>query len=223
MRTLTFVILIGLLTAPTAKAVESKLDERELLMSYVVYPHVELYVQFIQDVYQDLGYSVKMIATPATRGLLLLSEGEVDADVVRLKSTAATFPNILLVEPELKIGKLALLCRKEVTCTESVLNDPSVVILSRKAFDFYFQDYHYSAQIERTVNDGIEMLRAKRANYAFVVLDGQLELLPDFNVLNIQDISVVHVIHKKHAKLLPLIQQKIAEKLEDFHHRFDPH
>jgi hypothetical protein len=40
-------------------------------------------------------------------------------------------------------------------------------------------------------------------------------------MVDIKEISVFHVIHKKHAAMLPLIQQKIIEKLPGFNAQFE--
>jgi hypothetical protein len=211
MKALALIVLGCLLSG----AAETQTTQRHLVLSYVTYPQVELYVEFMSNIYRELGYSVKTIPTPSTRGLKLLSEGEVDADVIRLKQTALNYPNTIIVEPALKIGKVALLCSKNVKCDESVLQDKDVTILSADTIDFYLQDYHYAANIEKNLNviDGIEMLKAKRANYAFVVLDGQLKLMTDFNILNIRDVSLFHVVNQKYAYLVPEIQQKLQENL----------
>ena len=211
------------LFASGAWAISQSVDDKKMTISYVVYPQVEGYVALIKDVYTELGFKVTMLSTPSTRGLILLNEGEVDADVVRVRRTVEQYPNAILVEPALKIGKLVLLCRKDVTCEASILHSKNEVLLSSDAVTPYLTELKVSARIAKpqgTVNV-IDMLKAKRADYAFFLIDGQIDFTQDFHMVDIQEISVFHVIHKKHAAMLPLIQQKIIEKLPGFNAQFD--
>jgi hypothetical protein len=197
--------------------------QRNLVISYVVYPQVELYVEFIKDIYAELGYSVKMIPTPSTRGLTLLNEGEVDADVVRLKQTTLHYPNTLLVEPALRTGSLLLLCSKEVVCDKSVLYDETTAVLAPEAANVYINKFHFTARLIKTegVMNVINMLQAKRSRYGFFFADGQLDTSKTLSSVTIQDLAVFHVIHKKHRALLPLIQQKLIEKLPELQGKID--
>jgi hypothetical protein len=204
-------------------AMSHSVNDKKMTISYVVYPQVEGYVALIKDVYTELGFKVTLLSTPSTRGLILLNAGEVDADVVRVRRTVEQYPNAVLVEPALKVGKLVLLCRKDVICETSVLHSKNEVLLSSDAVTPYLAKLKVSARIVKPQGNVnvVDMLKAQRADYAFFLIDGQIDFTPDFNMVDIQEISVFHVIHKKHAAMLPLIQQKIIEKLPEFNAQFD--
>jgi hypothetical protein len=212
---ISFAILLFVLSC---QANSQPSPSQKIAISYVIYPQVEPYVDLIEEIYTELGFKVTMIPTPSTRGLVMLNEGRVDADVVRLKQTAKAYPQVILVEPALKNAKLVLLCIKDIICDQSALKDRKVVILSNDGVDPYITDLNISARIENpqgTVNI-LDMLKAKRANYGFFLMDGKTDFTQDFQMWEIKEISVYHVIHKKHADLLPLIQQKLFEKLPAF-------
>jgi hypothetical protein len=207
----------------SASVISQSADDKKMTISYVVYPQVEGYVALIKEIYTELGFKVTLLATPSTRGLILLNEGAVDADVVRVKRTVQHYPNAILVEPALKIGKLVLLCRKDVICGASVLHSKNEVLLSSDAVAPYLAELKVTARIVKPQGTAnvIDMLKAKRADYAFFIIDGQIDFTQDFHIVDIKEISVFHVIHKKHLDLLPLIQQKIIEKSPEFNAQFD--
>ncbi|KXI27473.1 hypothetical protein [Paraglaciecola hydrolytica] len=208
---------IGICLAPCFVFAQVK-DSKKMAISYVVYPQIERYIDLISDIYTELGYEVTIIPTPATRGLVLLNDGEVDADVVRVAKTVQNYPNALLVEPALKIGKLVLICVKDVLCERSVLQDKKAVILSTEGIQLFLTEPHISARIKniQALTYSIDMLKAGRANYAILLIDGSIDFTQDFNLLTLQEMAIHHVMHKKHADLLPLVQQKLIEKLPAF-------
>ena len=189
-------------------------DPKNLSISYVIYPQVDRYLRLINEVYTELGYRVTMIPTPATRGLKLLNDGEFDADALRLKSMIAKYPNVIAVEPPLIVGKLILLCIENVVCDHSVLAQKNAVILTTEGIIPYLADYNVQAQLEviplfPTI---LTMIKAQRVSFALFVGDESIEALKNYKQVALQDITIYHAINKKHADLLPLIQQKIREK-----------
>ena len=65
-------------------------------MTHIEYPYIEDYIELFVEIYNEMGFETTLIPTPSTRGLLLLDEGTVDADVLRLSYTAKNYslPNI---------------------------------------------------------------------------------------------------------------------------------
>ncbi|MDP5031327.1 hypothetical protein [Paraglaciecola sp.] len=184
-------------------------------VSYMDYPQNEPYLSLITDVYKELGITISLIPTPATRGLKLANEGKVDADIMRLSKSAREYPNLIVVEPPLKIVKLVLLCTQNVVCDSTVLEDKKEVLLTTEGILNYLDKYNVQATLEtiQIVENIAKMLSLKRTNYAIFVGDDSIEIFKPFKQFTLQDISLYHVIHKKHAELLPKIEQKLREKL----------
>ena len=191
---------------------------RKLHVSYVEYPQNEWLINLIRDVYSELGYTVSMIPTPATRGLSLLNDGTVDADALRLKRTAENYANAIIVEPAVLVSKLVLICVKEILCEQNILESRGNVVLTTDGLLPYLEEYNIKAKIEsiQMFTNIVEMLTAKRVNYALFILDESNVAFKDFNQVVLQDISLFHIIHKKHANILPSLELKLLEKMTAF-------
>jgi hypothetical protein len=183
------------------------------------------YTQLIRSIYEDLGFEVKLIDTPAKRGLILLNNGSVDADVVRLKRVVETYPNLILVEPAIAKGYIVLICAKSVKCDGTVLKNKKSKILTHQDLQGLFQSGEIYAQmiINERLPNAFDMLLRKRWEYALYVLDDYTlnKQSSKFNFLKIKVVSGFHVIHKSKVHLLPLIQQKLEERLPEFHANFE--
>lgn len=55
-----------------------------LTLSYGNHPQMPVFIQLVEDAYARLGYQTEFIQMPQRRGLMALSAGKVDADVMRL-------------------------------------------------------------------------------------------------------------------------------------------
>jgi hypothetical protein len=195
-------------------------DAKPFVISYVIYPDLEDYLQLIEDIYTELGFVVTMLPTPANRGLVLLNEGEVDADLLREKNVANKYPNILLVEPPLNNAELILLCVIGVPCQRNVLLDKNEYILTGEGVKQEFLPGEFLAkQISvPTVSSVKSMLTANRISYAIYAIDMAMgkRILQQFHYAVLKDLSIYHLINQKHAALLPLIEAKLREKLPAF-------
>lgn len=204
---------------------EPSTEKTPFLISYTGSTEGQVYAEFIKEIYEELGFEVTITIAPVKRGLMLLNNNMVDADVIRLRSITETYKNIMLVEPPIAQGLMVLLCKKTMPCDESILQDQSVYIQSNEGNLKLFKEDEIKAQIlvNEMVNNTLNMLRAEHIHYALYSLDSRLlEMLSSqFNYLKLKDVSGYHVINKKHAHLLPQIQQKITEKLPAFTERLD--
>lgn len=199
--------------------------KEQFIISYAGGVERAPYTQLVRSIYEELGFEVKLIDTPAKRGLILLNEGSVDADVVRLKRVAETYPNLILVEPAIAKGYIVLICAKSVKCDENVLKDKNAKILTHQDLRGQFQDDELYAQmiINERLPNAFDMLLKKRWDYALYALDEYTlnKQASKFTFFKIKVVSGFHVIHKSKAYLLPLIQQKLEEKLPEFHANFE--
>jgi hypothetical protein len=178
------------------------------------------FVELMQTIYEELGFKVSIIPTPAKRGIMLLNSDQVDADVIRLKPTIVNYSNVIMVEPALGKGYLVLVCHKGIPCDLRVLQNKTVQINSHAGILNLFDIGELNAQIiisEMTTNT-LNMIEEGRAFYSLFTMDEPMlrALSPKFNYVKVKDVSGYHVINKKHAHLLPKIQQKLRQKLPAF-------
>ncbi|MFT2092251.1 hypothetical protein [Paraglaciecola sp. 2405UD69-4] len=179
------------------------------------------YAELIESTYKELGYDTIIVDIPAKRGLLQLNKGAIDADVVRLKKNAELYPNIIVIEPAITSGVIALVCAQGVKCDPSLLKNEDVEIYSHEGIVTQLGNAEVTAKIishERMFSI-IDMLVAQRGNYALYACDfNTLNNLPsNLTAVTIKTVYGYHVISKKIAHLRPLIEAKIEEKLPEFH------
>jgi len=217
----TWILIIYLLTFyPFVSYAHSP---KPFLLTHIVYPYLDDYSELFVEIYTELGFKVVLIPTPSLRGLILLNDGAVDSDVVRLNVIANTYPNVIVVTPELKRVSLSLICAKRVPCYRGILADTSISILANERMlalldDGEFKSIHVDNELFSSV---LNMLKADRYHYAIYVID---EVIKDnfaekFQIIDLKKISINHVIHKKHIGLLPQIQEKIRAKLPEFNRK----
>ncbi|WP_299080877.1 hypothetical protein [uncultured Paraglaciecola sp.] len=180
----------------------------------------KVYAQFVQSIYQELGFTVSILTTPTKRGLILLNDSLVDADVIRLKSVATKYDNVILVEPAFAKGSLVLLCKKGEPCNLEILQQETAYIQTDEGTLKLFEKGDITAHIviSEMPTNTLKMLEEDRIIYALYSFDAsQLsEWSSKLNYIKVKDVSGYHVINKKHLNLLPQIQQKFREKLPAF-------
>lgn len=188
-------------------------------MTHMKYPYIEDYTDLFEDIYAELGFKTTLIPTPHLRGLILLNQGVVDADVFRLANTAKNYPNIIIVQPALTRANVTLFCRKDVPCNRDILTDKSITMLvSEPTIKLLGPEEFQARQSSHSSISNIpDMLKANRYAYALFLLDDLMvsQYENEFQLVSIKSVMVHHVIHKKHLALLPLIEEKIRAKLPE--------
>jgi hypothetical protein len=193
---------------------------KPFLLTHIVYPDLEDYTEFFVNIYTELGFKVELIPTPSLRGLILLNDGAVDADVLRLNVIAEEYPNVIVLYPELKRVSLSLICAKGIPCNSDVLMNKNISVLANsRMLELLDPGEFESIQIDHELfSSVINMLKVGRYFYAIYVVDEVIKkhFEQDFQIIDIKKISISHVIYKKHVNLLPQIQEKIRNKLPKF-------
>jgi hypothetical protein len=193
---------------------------KPFLLTHIVYPDLEDYTELFVNIYTELGFKVELIPTPSLRGLILLNDGAVDADVRRLNVIAEEYPNVIVLYPELKRVSLSLICAKGIPCNSDVLMNKNISVLANsRMLELLDPGEFESIQIDNELfSSVINMLKVGRYFYAIYVVDEVIKkhFEQDFQIIDIKKISISHVIHKKHVNLLPQIQEKIRNKLPKF-------
>lgn len=190
---------------------------KPFLLTHIVYPGLEDYTKLFVDVYTELGFQVELIPTPSLRGLILLNDGVVDADVLRLNVIAKEYSNVIVVPPELKRVSLSLICAKGVPCNRGVLANKNISILANSRMLELLEPGEFkSVQVDNELfSSVISMLKADRYFYAIYVVDEVIKkrLEQDFQIIEIKKTPISHIVHKKYLNLLPQIQEKTRIKL----------
>jgi hypothetical protein len=214
-----FILLLSLLERVSASTTEV-LSKPHFSITHGGGVERQPYIKLIQTIYEELGFEVSFIAAPAKRGIMLLDDNVVDADVIRLKPTVIKYDNVILVEPALAKGSLMLLCHKEVPCELSILQDKTTQIQTHRGILNQFEQDELKAQIllSEMTSSTLNMLQESRVFYALYTVDELMlrALSEKLNYVKIKEVLGYHVIHKKHAYLLPKIQQKLRQKLPQF-------
>jgi hypothetical protein len=210
------ILFISFLLEASASS-EKSIVKPKFRISYSGSQEGQVYSRFIQSIYEDLGFNVTIIQTPVKRGLILLNDNKIDADVIRLKIAAKQYKNVVLVEPAIAEGLLVLLCNKQEPCDKDILQNKAVFIQSDEGNLNLFESEEIEANI--ILNEmptlTLNMLEEERILYALYSMNNRmLEMLSSkFNYVILKDVSGYHVINKKHAHLLPALKQKIQQKL----------
>ncbi|MFT7411923.1 MAG: hypothetical protein ACI9J4_000262 [Paraglaciecola sp.] len=215
-----FYIQIVLLLQISPAFTAERVAKPQFRMSFGAGADRKPFVELMQTIYEELGFKVSTVPTPAKRGIMLLNNGLVDADVIRLKRTVVKYKNVIIVEPALGKGYLVLICHKGIPCDLSVLKNKTVQINSHAGILNLFDIGELNAQIiisEMTTNT-LHMMHKGRVFYSLYTMDEPMlrALSPNLNYIKIKVVYGYHVINKKHAHLVPKIQQKLRQKLPAF-------
>ncbi|WP_105257988.1 hypothetical protein [Pseudoalteromonas sp. T1lg88] len=191
-----------------------------LVGTYINTPGVEPFIHFIEQIYAELGISLKLEAVPARRGLVLLNAGLSDLDVVRVAANMARFKNVRVVEPTLALGEHILLCDKAVPCNLAALSKPSNKILVTRGALESLTNFDIKAKLmfNEKLRRTPELLKRYEFEYAIfstVFGDGQ-QYANDFNILPLRRFRLNHVVNRRLDPLVPELQRTIQAKLDDF-------
>ncbi|QHJ10903.1 hypothetical protein FX988_01125 [Paraglaciecola mesophila] len=187
---------------------------KQFLITFVDYPGAEPYLDVLNEIYTELGFTVHKVPAPALRGLQLVNEGKVDADAHRLGRVAARFENVMLIKPELVRATLVLLCRSGVECNRNILNNKEKTLLTNERSLIYLEDFDIQTSVikKEIIINTVDMLRTKRADYATFMIDERQLVPPGMQYVKLRSIFLYHTINKKHAHLLPKIEAKMRTK-----------
>jgi hypothetical protein len=208
--TLTLVGKSGKITSPTGLFVRSVLEKS----------------------YAELGYDINYISVPLGRSLIEVNSGRLDGFLTRTDTITEEYPNLVKVPFSILQSKILLLANPKICgqCNISQLSNIAT-IKGFKAFEYYMTKNDIELDLVQVVNfkQIFGMLRAGR-------VEGVVLPLHDPNSLNLKGkwtqhildtYSSYHYIHKKHLKLVPLLQeqfeilQKNGEMKRLFDHAFN--
>ncbi len=209
---------------PSHTAEQFYVKPNTISVSHLNHPATPPFRRLIKQVYDDLGIDVRFYEVPALRGFIELNNGHVDADVVRIDTNAARYANILVVQPALYTAELVLICPIVHSCDKSALSDPNAITISNLGNMMVLDDLFINGSILNSevydFDDVRYLLNNGRVDYAIYGVTESLKksIEREFKVTELSKVSLHHVIHKRHAPLLPEIQ----DTLESYLNSFDP-
>ncbi|MDI4652225.1 MULTISPECIES: transporter substrate-binding domain-containing protein [Pseudoalteromonas] len=219
------IALLNDLFASTKSSETNYSRPKKVLLTYIDIPRIAPFKAFMSDVYNDLNIKAQMQPTPARRGVLLLNAGIVDGDIVRSKSNLKKFENIIVVEPNLGIINLVLLCRKSLPCDRDNLYDPNNRIISSIGDVEILNEFDIKAEImhNEDLSHTLTMLKKGRVDYAiYPALNNDINTFKkDFSVVVLRQMAINTVIHKKHAPLVDEIAKAISARLPELTQQID--
>ncbi|WP_417670733.1 hypothetical protein [Pseudoalteromonas tetraodonis] len=213
-----YLIIIVLINSAFTCLAESK---QTFVITHVDHPDIQFYNDILEKVYTELGFKVEFIPVPTKRGLILLNDGVVDADTIRLNATVKNYENILAITPAFENISLALVCKKQIPCQIDIFADEKSSILANNRSLYVIKpalktpDIKANIVINNKINNTLNLIRADRYYYAILPVDPNFhqKLIKEFNVVIISSPSFSHVIHKKHKAMIPRIDKMIAQHL----------
>lgn len=207
----------------------SQAQERVFQIGYLNHPRIiTFYKPIIEEAYKRMGITTVFIEVGGERGLRLLDDGVMDADVIRFESVTRPFVHVYPIYPQLAKGRTSLYCSKDVPCTLDVLSDPNAAIAVRRRFKERLKENNgmpnVYAQLETFEDmDKIrQLLLHQRYHYAVLPSDDTVD--PEFHAIGIQSVLLeahpaVHVIHERHAHIASALSIAIEAVVEEHNAR----
>lgn len=199
-------------------------NSQEFVVSYVNHPQVKRYKDLIVKSYKDIGIEVVLVETPLARRLLALNDGIVDADVGAL-DLSDSLDNVVRVEPKLYDIQAVLTCRKELICSDIVINDEKIPIYIDSGL---IQVLNRTGVLTRKKNVWIfnrfdaliKMILTDRVDYLIMALDPNKPLHNDLvastNMHILQPLKVYHHINKSNLDIVPELSEAIKNNMANF-------
>lgn len=173
----------------------------------------ERFFPLLQAIYAQLGFEVTFETLPSARAMQLVDQGGYDAEVGRIPDIAVSYPNLTYSQEPLLTVRLVAMVRKDA---DIQLNTPDDLQQYRIGYVIGMsvaEDFVKSAPnntIAVTTHEQLaQMLERKRIDIA--LMGTAFPNSPVYSVgverLSIATFSVYHILHNKHAQLIPQFDQ----------------
>lgn len=216
------VFLLAIIWAIHIAVSADEQTQDEFVITYFDNPQMPVLIDILQKSYESIGINPIFKSFPITRGLRMLEQGQVDADVVRNIDVLSNFDNVIPIETVLVSVDLLLLCKKEMSvCSDEAFeNDQETMGVYIYNLDSVKKKYGERLKIKTLKNpdatDAIYLMQKGRINYALhPVIKGNVpkQISDSFNYVKVLDITGVHVVNKRHAHLVDQLNSAIAKHL----------
>jgi len=183
--------------------------EQVLSISYVDHPAVAtIYLSIIKAMYKEADISIELFqVNNSPRSIKALNDGFFDADIGKILSSIKHRKNIIHVPTPIGAVGLYLVCRKNITCNESILDDGENLIVSRFNRTMLTNILPIKAEISQIISqDRInKMLNLNRVDYSLIANDTRLggkNFQDEFQVIEVSRENYYHILHIKNQHLI---------------------
>jgi len=183
-----------------------------LSVSYVEHPAVKnIYLPIIRAMYEEANLKVRLFkVSNSPRSVRALNDGFFDADIGKILSSIKHHENIIYVPTPITTIGLYLVCRQEVVCDKSVLDDHSNMIVSRFSKNMLVNILPIKAEIAQILSQQKinKMLSIGRVNYSLIADDTRLgaETFKDtYTVVLLSKEYYYHILNKKNKDIIPIL------------------
>ncbi|QOL26686.1 hypothetical protein LP316_05135 [Thalassotalea sp. LPB0316] len=217
MRSVFFILILSAFTWQTF-AVEKP---EQMLISYISHPDAETYKPLIIKTYNDIGIDVEFINMTSERGLLSVSSGLIDGDLIRVDKSVQEIEGVILVKPKLTKADMYLICAPNVPCDKRVLHTSPDIFASKRTAHLLksYLPTDFSGQVIEIEHLALipELIKRKRGSYGiYYKPSNQLapEIALNFQSYLIDQFNAYHIIGERHAALLPELELALSQNLQ---------
>ena len=170
----------------------------------------------VEQIYEQLGYSIEILTLPEERSLRLLENGDIDGDIVRTLEVTRKNSSFIPIW-ELGIAELVMVCQPELKCDKTALQQRNKILGSIEG-NTYFHDILAGTTIRQVeFNTYPQLTKAfhlKRVDYYFDVINhalGERSKLQGLTSVQLQQFRGFHILSKKHQDKIPEIRQAFKQ------------
>lgn len=173
----------------------------------------ERFFPLLQAIYAQLGFQVTFETLPSARAMQLVDQGDYDAEVGRIPDIAVNYPNLTYSQEPLLTVRLVAMVRKDADIQLSNPDDLQQYRIGYVIGMSVAADFVKSAPsntIAVTTHEQLaQMLERQRIDIA--LMGTAFPNSPVYSVgverLSIATFNVYHILHNKHAQLIPQFDQ----------------
>lgn len=191
-----------------------------VLLNHVSHPATDLFKPIITKSYQDIGINVEYVSMTSERGIISVNSGLIDGDVIRVEKAVEEFPAIITVKPRLTRVNFYLICAQNRPCDNTVLASNVAIFASKRSITLLSDYLPASFSGELVEIDRIamipELIKKKRGDYGIygsTVGRISTDISLNFQSYLIDSFDSYHIIHEKHAPLIPELERAIQKNL----------
>lgn len=216
--------LLGILPCLFLAVLSSpKVDANDTFkVSYYEHPAAFIFIGIIRETYTQLGIETEFVKLPSEQRLLMLNNGELDADFVARKNLNETYNSVVKVPVPLVEADLVIFCAQDLPCSGDILNDPLATIYAdlgtltvlNAVFGIDVQAQVGNLESEQTMT---QLFESGRINYyvAEIVHGGKFQQInAPHNTHVIGTTEGYHHVHQRHAHLVPQIEKALLRVLK---------
>ncbi|MBE1298541.1 MAG: hypothetical protein GJ680_01345 [Alteromonadaceae bacterium] len=188
----------------------------KIVATYFEHPAMSPFIAFMDSVYEELGITLDVRPFPASHGMRALNEGVVDADIMRIDELASQLDNVIVLQPAIYQGNVILLCRRGLPCSSDALMNRRNYVVTTEVVKLLLAGADIKARLRtlENIENSMDILRMGRTDYVIIgTTDTHWKIVAEeFETALLKQVSLHHIVHKKHQALVPELQRIIETK-----------